>query len=120
MPDNLAVFWVERIMSIEDDLFEQERWERCSTNYKRYHPAPCPELVSERTKLELLTTDDWIERMKEKDAMIDWLISKCERFCSERECEKCGVCSSHKIERWGEPWLPDWRKMAQEAVKKND
>lgn len=82
-------------MSIEDDLVEQERWERNSAAYKRTHPAPCPELVREKQS----------KMCAEKDAIIDWF---------------AGQLSEHDmISKYGSD-KTDWIKAAQEAVKKND
>lgn len=97
-------------MSIEDDLVEQDRWERQPSWYKRNHPAPCPELVSEKTELEMMTLQDWLAKVEvlekqlaEKDAMIDWLAAILQAIDN----------------RPGKPTSKEnWIKAAQEAVRK--
>lgn len=118
-------------MSHYDDVYEQERWERCSLAYKRSHPAPCPELVSERTKLELLTIDEWLEkiaslekRLAEKEAIIDWLTRTLVDRGIPQNCGKFVImegADERTHEELNKAYQANlWRKAAEEAVKNNE
>ncbi len=55
--------------------------------------------------------------LKEKDAMIGWLLDRLEGFCDSLECLNC-VYVDDRLDTC--PILENgWRKAAQEAVKKN-
>lgn len=58
--------------------------------------------------------DSLEEKLKEKDAMIDWLVFRLQSYCNNPLIINCSECRKHDCHN------NNWRKAAQEAIKRND